>query len=89
MDFKAAGSLIRAARKRKQWNQRTLAAQAGIDFTYVSKMENGSLEYAPKLAVLEQVATQLALDLSTLKRLYGLQVAEWLPSTIYLPDYAG
>lgn len=89
MDFKAAGGLIRTARKLKQWNQRELAAQAGIDFTYVSKMENGSLDYAPKPAVLERLATHLALDLNTLKRLYGLQTAEWLPSTIYLLDYAG
>ncbi|MBD2077210.1 helix-turn-helix transcriptional regulator [Phormidium sp. FACHB-592] len=84
-----AGSLIRTARKLKHLSQRALAKQTGIDFTYVSKIEKGKLEYAPKAAVLAKLAACLELDLCELKRLYGQPLTEWLPSTVFLPDYVG
>ena len=84
-----AGLLIRAARKRKKLSQRELARKTGIDFTYVSKIEQGKLDYAPKAAVLTKLAVCLDLDLHELKRLYGQLTTEWVPSTIVLLDYAG
>jgi ribosome-binding protein aMBF1 (putative translation factor) len=33
--------LIRQARKQLGWTQREFAAQLGVDFTYISKIENG------------------------------------------------
>lgn len=84
-----AGLLIRAARKRKKLSQRELARKTGIDFTYVSKIEQGKLDYAPKAAVLAKLAACLDLDLNELKRLYGQPTTEWVPSATVLPDYAG
>lgn len=93
MNFMAAGQLIRHARQAKSWSQRTLAAKAGIDFTYVSKIESEKLMHAPKSAVLDALAQQLTLDTNVyakLKQHYGqAQRTDWCPSTVLLPDYAG
>ena len=93
MDFKAAGELILQAREAKGLTRRALALKAGINFTYVSKLENGTLEYAPKPDVLQSLVLALGLDVSVhakLKQHYGhAQPAERWPSTVLLPDYAG
>jgi HTH-type transcriptional regulator, competence development regulator len=38
------GERLRQLRRDRQMNQRTLAARVGIDFTYLSKLENGRLD---------------------------------------------
>jgi transcriptional regulator with XRE-family HTH domain len=38
------GERLRQLRRERQMNQRTLAARVGIDFTYLSKIENGRME---------------------------------------------
>src|SRR5688572_15196456 len=37
------GERLRQLRRERQMNQRTLAASVGIDFTYLSKLENGRM----------------------------------------------
>lgn len=38
------GDLLRSLRKEKKITQRKLAELVGIDFTYISKIENGSMD---------------------------------------------
>jgi transcriptional regulator with XRE-family HTH domain len=38
------GELLKSLRKERKISQRALAEKVGIDFTYISKMENGSIE---------------------------------------------
>jgi transcriptional regulator with XRE-family HTH domain len=45
---KEFGQTIRQARKDKSYSQRDLAKLLGLDFTYLSKLENNRAEYAPK-----------------------------------------
>lgn len=93
MDFKAAGQLLRQARKAKHWTQRELALRTGIDYTYVSKIEHGTVEYAPKPDILAALNQQLELSANNycrLKQYYNREAqVEWCPSTVLLPDYAG
>jgi transcriptional regulator with XRE-family HTH domain len=37
------GERLRQLRRERQMNQRALAERAGIDFTYLSKLENGRM----------------------------------------------
>lgn len=41
---KEAPQLFREARKAKGWSQRALADLLGVDYTYISKIENGHLK---------------------------------------------
>jgi HTH-type transcriptional regulator, competence development regulator len=54
------GERIRELRKAQGLTQREFADQLGIDFTYVSKIENGRNEIPPS----EQLITRMALVLS-------------------------
>lgn len=56
------GNLIRQARKQKGYSQRILAEQVGLDFTYLSKLENNRAEYAPKEEVIRGIARCVDLD---------------------------
>ena len=56
------GKLIRQARKVKGYSQRDLAKVLGIDFTYLSKLENNRADYAPKEEVIRGLARNLDLD---------------------------
>lgn len=56
------GQLIRQARKDKGYSQRELAKLLGLDFTYLSKLENDRAEYAPKEDVIRSLARNLDLD---------------------------
>jgi transcriptional regulator with XRE-family HTH domain len=56
------GQLIRNARKDKGYSQRQLAKLLGLDFTYLSKLENNRADYAPKEEVIRALAHQLDLD---------------------------
>ncbi len=56
------GSLIRQARKEKGYSQRQLAEKLGVDFTYLSKLENENAKYAPKEELIRKLAKHLALE---------------------------
>ncbi|NEP85093.1 MAG: helix-turn-helix transcriptional regulator [Okeania sp. SIO3C4] len=59
---KSFGKLIRKARKEKGYSQRELANFLGVDFTYLSKLENDRADYAPKEEVIRGLARNLDLD---------------------------
>ncbi|NEP07050.1 MAG: helix-turn-helix transcriptional regulator [Okeania sp. SIO2G4] len=59
---KSFGKLIRQARKDKGYSQRELAKFLGVDFTYLSKLENDRADYAPKEEVIRGLARNLDLD---------------------------
>ncbi len=56
------GKIIRQARKDKGLSQRQLAKLLGLDFTYLSKLENNRADYAPKEEVIRGLARNLDLD---------------------------
>lgn len=56
------GELIRQARKEKGYSQRDLAKLLGLDFTYLSKLENDRADYAPKEEAIRAIAHHLSLD---------------------------
>ncbi|MGK7914781.1 MAG: helix-turn-helix domain-containing protein [Prochloraceae cyanobacterium] len=65
------GQVIRTARKNKGYSQRDLAKQIGLDFTYLSKLENSRTDYPPKEDVIRSIAKHLELDEEELVFLAG------------------
>ncbi len=65
------GQLIRQARKNKGYSQRELAQLIGIDFTYLSKLENNRGDYAPKEGAIRSLALHLNLNAEELIYLAG------------------
>jgi transcriptional regulator with XRE-family HTH domain len=59
---KKFGDIIRQARKDKGYSQRELAKFIGLDFTYLSKLENDRADYPPKEDVIRAIARNLSLD---------------------------
>lgn len=55
------GAYLRACRLKSQISQRDLAAQVGIDFTYLSKMETGQ-NAPPSAAVIQRLALALCVE---------------------------
>ena len=53
---------LRSLRKQAELSQRDLAERIGVDFTYLSKIENGRVE-PPSEAVLKGIARELAAEL--------------------------
>lgn len=58
------GERVRAARKVKQIDLRTLAGVVGVHFTYLSKIENGKLDFgdAPGEGLILKLAAALDAD---------------------------
>ncbi len=56
------GQVIKDARKNKGLSQRKLASLIGIDFTYLSKLENNRADYPPKEEVIRLLAKNLDLN---------------------------
>lgn len=58
------GQKIRALRKAKHLGQRSLAERVGVSFTYVSKIENGRLEFGdvPSEELIVKLAQALDAD---------------------------
>ena len=67
------GKLIRQARKDKEYSQRELAKLIGVDYSYLSKLENDHAGYPPSEEVIESLARHLDLNeqFSELRRLAG------------------
>jgi HTH-type transcriptional regulator, competence development regulator len=65
------GNIIRQARKEKGYSQRELAEKLGLDFTYLSKLENNRADYAPKEDVIRSLASHLDLNAEELIFLSG------------------
>ena len=55
------GERIRELRKANDLSQRELAAQTGINFTYISRIENGKLEFSefPSEATIHKLSDAL------------------------------
>ena len=53
---------LRSLRKEARLSQRDLAERVGVDFTYLSKIENNRVE-PPSESVLKKIAEQLASEL--------------------------
>jgi len=63
------GQRLRQIRKEKELTLRTVAEEAGIDFTYLSKIENGRIPYTPAVKTIRKLASALkveAIELLTL-----------------------
>ena len=56
-----AGHIIRSARHAKKITQRDLAARVGLNFTYISKIENGTSAAPSDLSIL-RLADVLDID---------------------------
>ncbi|EDX82792.1 Helix-turn-helix domain protein [Synechococcus sp. PCC 7335] len=65
------GQRIQAQRVKKGHSQRSLAQLVGVHHTYLSKLENNSSAYPPKVAVIRQLAQHLKLDATELSYLAG------------------
>ncbi len=64
------GQRLRDLRKKKNLSQRDLAAQVGIDFTYLSKIEGGRLD-PPSEVVIRRIAQVLEANEDELINLAG------------------
>lgn len=72
----AFGERVRELRKAHGMSQRGLAERAGIDFTYLSKIENGRIE-PPSEDVIRRVAAELNVSADEL-----IVLADKLPSDL-------
>lgn len=71
MSSKTFGKLIRKARRDKEYSQRELAKLIGVNFTYLSKLENDHADYPPSKEVIQSLAKHLNLDEQELTQLAG------------------
>ncbi len=67
------GKIIRQARKQKEYSQRELAKLVGVNYTYLSKLENDHAGYPPSEEVIDLLAERLDLteQKDKLRRLAG------------------
>jgi transcriptional regulator with XRE-family HTH domain len=74
----AFGVRLRTLRRERGWTQRQLADQVGLDFTYLSKLENGA--DIPGEKAVERLAHALRTDADELLALAGRvpsELREW------------
>ena len=71
MKQKTFGKLIRQARREQEYSQRELAKLVGVNFTYLSKLENDHADYPPSKEVIQSLAKHLKLQEAELVRLAG------------------
>ena len=60
------GSVLKNLRKERRVTQRELADKVGVDFTYISKIENGRLENSPSEKTISEIARVLETDANEL-----------------------
>jgi transcriptional regulator with XRE-family HTH domain len=63
------GERLRLVRKERGLTLRQLADEVGVDFTYLSKIENGRLSYTPAVDTIRELARVLKVDSLELLRL--------------------
>ena len=56
------GQRIKELRRQRRLTQRRLAEQVGVDYTYLSKIENDRLEHTPSIKTLQDLARALEVD---------------------------
>jgi transcriptional regulator with XRE-family HTH domain len=56
------GETLKRLRKERQITQRDLAERVRVDFTYISKMENGKLQNYPSEEIIRKIANELNAD---------------------------
>lgn len=56
------GQRIKELRRQRRLTQRQLAENVGIDYTYLSKIENDRLEHTPSIKTLQDLARVLEVD---------------------------
>lgn len=56
------GGRTRELRKQRGFTQRQLAQRIGVDFTYLSKIENDRLEHTPSIKAIQDLARALEVD---------------------------
>lgn len=71
------GQQLRDLRKAKSLTQRQLAERVGVDFTYLSKLENDRKDFSPSEDVIRRLADVLGADAAELTLL-----ARKIPSAI-------
>ena len=71
------GGRIRELRTERGWSLRTLAEKAKVNYSYLSKIENGKLEHTPSVRALVDVSKAFGVDDLELMRL-----AKRLPSVL-------
>jgi transcriptional regulator with XRE-family HTH domain len=71
------GMRIKELRHQRGTTQRQLAEQVGIDFTYLSKMENDRLEHTPSIKAIQDLARALEVE-----ELELMELANKLPPVI-------
>ncbi len=71
------GQRLKQLRGEHGLTQRQLAESAGVDFTYLSKLENDRLEHTPSLKVLQDLARALNVD-----ELELMQAANKVPAVL-------
>ena len=73
------GERLRQIRKEGGLTLRAVAEEAGIDFTYLSKIENGRIPYTPAVETIRQLARALKVDAIELLTLANKLPAELEP----------
>jgi transcriptional regulator with XRE-family HTH domain len=71
------GTTLKNLRRERRVTQRELADKVGVDFTYISKMENGRLENSPSEKTIAEIARVLDADANEL-----ILLAKKVPSAI-------
>ncbi len=71
------GLTLKNLRKERRITQRDLAEKVGVDFTYISKMENGKLENSPSVDTIIKIAQALNTNEDEL-----ILLAKKIPKTI-------
>src|SRR6266566_9224144 len=56
------GQYVRELRRQHHLTQRQLAERIGVDFSYISKIENDRLEHTPSIKMLQDLARVLGVD---------------------------
>lgn len=73
------GATIRAHRERAGLSIRQLATNAGVNYAYLSRVENGTYEN-PSADVLQRLAGALDIDAGKLLRFIGIKPTTVIPS---------
>lgn len=71
------GNELKRIRKERKVTQRDLAERVKVDFSYISKMENGRLKHTPSIKIINKIAQELNADAEEL-----ILLAEKVPETI-------